>query len=52
MDPLNKKKQVKQDRDRISHNMSKRTETKKPAPKPLVELDLFIELICKYHILN
>jgi hypothetical protein len=52
MDPLNKKKQTKQDRERISYKASKEKEQHKPAPKPVVELDLFIELICKYHILN
>lgn len=52
MDPLNKKKQMKKDRDRISFNMSRNAEQNKPSPKPVVELDLFIELICKYHILN
>ena len=51
MNPLNKKKQVKQDRERISYR-STENESRKTAPKPVVELDLFIELICKYHILN
>lgn len=52
MNPLNKKKQMKQDRDRINFNKTKVTESHKATPKPVVELDLFIELICKYHILN
>ena len=51
MNPLNKKKQLKQDRPRINYTEAK-AEVNKPASKPIVELDLFIELICKYHILN